>query len=73
MLLTNRILVTRPIAIRSVNGPLHTTIRGQGPMGLTAVRGAFLTNGATLVLRNLAPGMAPGAQFVISGRCDTCL
>ncbi len=46
--LTNRVLITNAITLRSVNGPLSAIIRGQGPAGASAVRGAFLTNGATL-------------------------
>ena len=47
-ILTNRVLITNAITLRSVNGPLASTIRGQGPVGSNAVRGVFLTNGATL-------------------------
>lgn len=46
--LTNRVLVTNAITLRSVNGPLSATIRGQGPAGAGAARGVFLTNGAAL-------------------------
>ena len=46
--LTNRVLITNAIILRSVNGPLSATIRGQGPASASAVRGVFLTNSATL-------------------------
>jgi len=50
--LTNRIAVTQAIIVRSVNGPEVTIIEGyQMPgvtNGLSAVRCAWLTNGATL-------------------------
>ena len=46
--LTNRVLITNAITLRSVNGPLSATIQGQGPAGASAARGVFLTNGATL-------------------------
>jgi hypothetical protein len=50
--LTNRVALTQPLVVASVNGPWATTIQGawdpattNGPL---AVRGAWLTNGATL-------------------------
>ena len=48
MALTNRVMVTGTVAILSVNGPKWTTIRGAGAVGPSAVRCAFLTNGAVL-------------------------
>ena len=50
--LTNRIAVDKPILVRSVNGPYQTIIQGAWDPattnGPTAVRCAWLTNGATL-------------------------
>ncbi|NCC52951.1 MAG: choice-of-anchor D domain-containing protein, partial [Spartobacteria bacterium] len=46
--LTNRVCVTKAITVRSVNGPDVTSIVGAGPVGASAVRGVFMTNGATL-------------------------
>ena len=46
--LTNRVLVQNAVLLKSVNGPVFTTIRGQGPNGDDAVRGVWLGNGATL-------------------------
>ena len=46
--LTNRVMITNAITVRSIAGPKETIIRGQGPIGLSAVRGAYLTNGAVL-------------------------
>jgi hypothetical protein len=47
--LTNRIAITKAVAVRSVNGPWATTIRGGGATnGTVAVRCAWLTNGAIL-------------------------
>ncbi|MBN1672444.1 MAG: hypothetical protein JXR37_15495 [Kiritimatiellae bacterium] len=57
--LTNRVAIVKPVIVRSVGGPAATTIEGQGPVGDTAVRCAYvgadallsgftLTNGATL-------------------------
>lgn len=48
MALTNRVMVTGLVAVVSVNGPKWTTIRGAGVLGPSAVRGAYLTNGAVL-------------------------
>ncbi len=47
--LTNRVEIDRVLTVRSVNGPWFTTIRGVGATnGTTAVRCAWLTNGAVL-------------------------
>jgi PKD repeat protein len=56
---TNRLFVTTPVPIRSLNGPLVTTIDGGGAMWC-----ALLTNGASLTgftLRNGVGGVAGGA------------
>ena len=46
--LTNRIVVNKPVLIQSVNGPAVTAIQGNPVLGDSAVRCAYLTNGATL-------------------------
>jgi PKD repeat protein len=47
-MMPNRIAVTNPVCVVSVNGPTNTVIKGQGPRGLTAVRCAYLGDGARL-------------------------
>jgi hypothetical protein len=47
--LPNRVVATNTIVIQSVNGPAATIIQGQGPIGIDAVRGVYLSGGAQLV------------------------
>jgi parallel beta-helix repeat protein len=43
--LTNRLVITNNIVVKSVNGPNVTIIQGRGPLGSNALRCVFMTKG----------------------------
>jgi hypothetical protein len=54
--MSNRVAVTKAVAVRSVNGPQVTSIVGSGPNGPTAVRCFYLANAAVLAGFTLTNG-----------------
>ena len=83
--LSNRVAITKPVTVRSVNGPAKTIIQGAGPMGESAVRcvyvgtnavlvGFTLTNGATRSNSNLdCEGCGGGVWCESSGVLSNCV
>ena len=41
----NRVVITKNITVKSVNGPESTIILGKGPLGSNAVRGVYMSTG----------------------------
>jgi hypothetical protein len=74
--ISNRVAVTKPLTIQSVNGPAATIIMGSHgnvPLGIPYVRCAYLTNGATFIgftLTNgsVASSVSGGGGVLSSGR-----
>lgn len=68
--LTNRVAVTKPIALMSVNGAAATLIQGKTPRGGSAIRCVYLTNGAALsgfTLTNGGTLTSGNSTYEISG------
>jgi hypothetical protein len=54
--MTNRVVVNKPVLVRSVNGAAVTTIQGNPVLGDSAVRCAYVATGASLVGFTLTDG-----------------
>ena len=71
--LTNRVAVTKPVTVQSVNGSSATRIEGSGSIlfsGSLAVRCVYLTNGAALIGFTLTNGTtlnSGNATYELSG------
>ncbi len=73
--ITNRVCITRPITVRSVNGADVTTIVGDGWFG--DVRGVYMTNGCLLTGFTVREGNAGefGGGIFLTENCvaDSCV
>jgi hypothetical protein len=67
--MTRRVVLDKPVIVQSVNGPEHTQIVGQGPVGHSAVACVYVTNGAFLAGFTLSHGHSKqmGATWARSG------
>jgi len=81
--LFNRVVITKPMTVRSINGPESTVIYGQGPVGVGATRclylvkgeliGFCLSNGHTLATGNNDFERSGGGALIgVSGIISNC-
>ncbi len=67
---SNRVMVSKSIALHSVNGPATTIILGKGPVGIGSVRCVYVTNGGFITGFTLKNGYADslgGGAFLDNG------
>ena len=62
--LSNRVVITNAIVVRSVNGPAVTTIRGRDPGESVERRCVYITGGGMLSGFTLTNGAAHGAEWL---------
>lgn len=67
--MTNRIAITNAITVRSVNGPAYTRIVGQGPIGSTAIRCAWVASNAVLDGFTLTNGFTLAEGHSVNETC----
>ena len=61
--LSNRVVITNPVTVRSINGPANTIIQGAGPVGDRAVRCAYVGNNAALEGFTLVDGATRSSGY----------
>jgi PKD repeat protein len=66
--MTNRVAVTTPINVQSINGPSVTIIRGEGPAGSNAIRCVYLGSNSYLAGFTLSEGATASEGDIFAER-----
>ena len=69
----NRVAVTKPVTLRSLNGPAVTFIDGNPVVGDSAIRGVWLTNGASFSGFSIRKGGTRNAGDIQGEQCGAGL